>query len=148
MLAAFARAQAVEGGLLQAMIAQVATRYGARRNPVINSGACECSGGTGHCVGCEAVPIDATFTRHKGPVGREGQSGNKIMTPLVPGLPGQNGRVSIIVVSSSDGSHTEYGSKFKLELLDFEVEDENGDGIFEPGEHVLIKRIRIRNTGR
>jgi hypothetical protein len=35
-----------------------------------------------------------------------------------------------------------------LELIGFDVTDENQDGIFEPGEHILIQHVRIRNTGR
>ncbi|TKA83691.1 hypothetical protein B0A55_00261 [Friedmanniomyces simplex] len=36
---------------------------------------------------------------------------------------------------------------WKLRLVSFDIEDENGDGIFEPGEHVIVRRIRISNIG-
>ena len=51
-------------------------------------------------------------------------------------------------VRNRGGPDQEYASLYQLELLDFDVEDENGDGIFEPGEHLFIRRIRIRNTGK
>jgi hypothetical protein len=31
--------------------------------------------------------------------------------------------------------------------VSFDVVDENDDGIFEPGEHLLVKNIRVQNTG-
>lgn len=40
-----------------------------------------------------------------------------------------------------------YDSKFEFQLLDFDVVDENDDGVFEPGECVIIKNIRIKNSG-
>ena len=86
------------------------------------------------------------FARQKGPNGRDGQPGTLSQIPLVPGVPGHHGGVSI-VVRSRDRTEIEYHSKFNLELLEFEVEDENSDGIFEPGEHVIVRRIRIRNSG-
>ena len=52
-----------------------------------------------------------------------------------------------IIVQELNGTRKEYPSIYDLELMDFDVEDENGDGIFEPGEHVFIRRIRVRNIG-
>ena len=69
-----------------------------------------------------------------------------ITDPLLPGRPGQLGTASIFVRYHSGIIHR-YERCYQLELVDFAVEDENGDGIFEPGEHILIQRIRVRNTG-
>lgn len=63
------------------------------------------------------------------------------------GWPGQPG-AAVIVVRMQDGGQQTYDSKYNLELIDFDVEDENGDGIFEPGEHAYIRRIRVRNSGQ
>ena len=41
-----------------------------------------------------------------------------------------------------------YNSKYNLELVDFDVEDQNGDGIFKPGEYAFVRRIRVRNNGQ
>ena len=40
----------------------------------------------------------------------------------------------------------QYTSRYQLELLGFNVEA-SGDGIFELGECVLIRRIGVQNTG-
>lgn len=141
------RAQAVQGGNLQAMIAQVAARYGALTHQTVNrTGNCRCSGGNGNCVGCETEPIIQDFHRVKADDGRDGRPGAVISNRLVEGSPGKNGSFTIIV-RSCDGEEQEYPSPYNLELVDFDIEDENGDGIFEPGEHIMVKRIRIRNTG-
>ena len=47
-----------------------------------------------------------------------------------------------------DGTQLNYNSKFRLELVDFDVEDGNGDGIFEPGDFLYVTRIRVRNSGK
>lgn len=141
------RAQAVEGGNLQAMIALVASRYGAMRHARADPGNCHCSGGHGNCIGCKSSPISKDFERVKGQRGLDGQPGASITDPLFEGIPGQEGSVTIIV-RYGDGREQAYSSRYNLELVDFDVEDENGDGIFEPGEHIIVKRIRVRNTGR
>ena len=53
-----------------------------------------------------------------------------------------------ILVRNLDGTTSEFRAPWKLRLVSFDIEDENGDGIFEPGEHVLVRRIRICNVGR
>lgn len=55
---------------------------------------------------------------------------------------------AIFHVRNHGAPDQEYTSLYQLELLDFDVEDENGDGIFEPGEHLFVRRIRIQNTGK
>ncbi|KAI0856948.1 hypothetical protein F4860DRAFT_506388 [Xylaria cubensis] len=52
-----------------------------------------------------------------------------------------------IVVQKLDESHQEYSSLYSLAITGFEVEDENGDGIFEPGEHLFVRRITVQNSG-
>lgn len=141
------RAQAVQGGNLQAMIAQAAASYGALTHQQVNgTGNCRCSGGNGNCVGCESEQITRYFNRVKAYDGRDGRPGAVISNRLVEGTPGKDGSFTIIV-RSCDGGEQEYPSRYNLELVDFDIEDENGDGIFEPGEHIMVKRIRIRNTG-
>ena len=140
------RAQAVEGGNLQAMIASVAQRYGARRHERVDPGSCHCKGGTGNCYGCESVPIHKDFQREPGKNGRDGRPGLGVDAPLFAGSTGQAGNATIFV-RFHDGTQQQHDSCYQLELLDFDVDDENGDGVFEPGEHVFIRRIRVRNTG-
>ncbi|KAG8529861.1 uncharacterized protein KY384_005342 [Bacidia gigantensis] len=140
------RAQAVEGNNLQAMIAAAATRYGARRHQATDTGSCRCKGGNGNCAGCVPIPIHSQFHRQAGWNGRDGRPGATQTKPLFPGLEGDIGGASIFV-KYHNGRTERYSSQYLLELVDFDVEDENGDGIFEPGERVSICRIRIRNRG-
>ncbi|KAL8792433.1 MAG: hypothetical protein Q9195_004966 [Heterodermia aff. obscurata] len=145
-LMATIRAQAVEGGNLQALIATLAQRHGVRRFKSTDPGSCRCRGGTGSCNGCERVPIHKDLQRVPGKDGRDGRSGQSVTTPLYPGLMGVAGK-GTFHVRNHGRPDQEYTSLYQLELLDFDVEDENGDGIFEPGEHLFIRRIRIQNTG-
>ena len=129
------------------MIVQVAARYGATMDPTVNPGACHCSGGTGNCVGCTATPLHKDFSRTRAANGRNGPPGVSQTAALHSGNPGHPG-TAVIIVRSHDGAQRQYTQVFNLELLDFEVEDENADGIFEPGEHVIVRRIRVRNSGK
>lgn len=140
------RAQAVDGGNLQAIIARVAQQYGASRHRQIDPGNCRCANGLGNCVGCGATSVHKEFQRVRALNGQDGQPGASIADPLFPGTDGHDG-VASIHVRHADGTRHEYTSRYELELVDFDVEDENGDGIFEPGEHLFIRRIRVRNTG-
>ena len=79
--------------------------------------------------------------------GRDGRPGASRTTPLFAGAAGQEGTATI-VVRMRDGNTQEYTSKYSLELIDFDIEDENGDGIFEPGEYIYVRRIRVRNNGQ
>jgi len=47
-----------------------------------------------------------------------------------------------------DGSRERYGSCFDLRIAGFSLEDENDDGINEPGEHLFVRRIQIKNVGK
>ena len=143
--------QMVQGGNLQTMIAQAALQWGALRQPrqSLNTGRCKCSGGPANvsCVGCEPIPIRTKFQRVAALDGRDGRPGTSITTPLFAGAAGEEGTATI-VVRMRDGRQQQYTSKYNLELVDFDIEDENGDGIFEPGEYIYIRRIRVRNNGQ
>ena len=150
-LAAPLRRQIVQGQNLQAVIAQAALRWGALRQQRqnLNTARCKCAGAPADvsCVGCNPVPITTKFERTPGLDGRDGRPGASITTPLFAGATGQEGTATI-VVRMSDGRQQEYTSKYRLELIDFDIEDENGDGIFEPGEYIYVRRIRVRNNGQ
>ncbi|KAL9612033.1 MAG: hypothetical protein Q9167_003359 [Letrouitia subvulpina] len=131
-LMASVRAHAIEGGNLQAAIASVAARYGARRFNLTDPGACHCANGEGNCIGCESKPMYKDFRRNPGHDGRDGLTGSVITTPLFPGAEGQAGECTI-VVGRPDGTQQRYTSRYDLHLTGFDIEDGNGDGIFEPG---------------
>ena len=85
--------------------------------------------------------------RVPGEAGAEGRRGDLAASPLFPGLDGRPGQATIIVVSKT-GQQRSYRSRFQLELVDFDVEDENEDSIFEPREHIFIRQIRVKNAGK
>lgn len=79
----------------------------------------------------------------------DGQRGEKPTNPLFCGRDGWPGEGLIIVKpKTAGGVDKEYRSRYQLELVDFDLEDENADGIFEPGEHLFIWRIRVKNSGK
>jgi hypothetical protein len=140
--------QVSAGSSIQNTVARLA-QY--RANTVRDTiGLCKCSGGNGHCTGCDALPVFQTKARVKTEDGIDGLTGE---TPLVDTLfPGRSGRPGegLIFVRSNNASEEpkQYHSRYQLELVDFDLEDSNEDGIFEPGEHLFIRRIRVKNTGK
>jgi len=100
-----------------------------------------------HAPGCKQKPVYTTRRRPAASNGRQGPSGRAPTAALEPGRDGLDGTAAILV-RNGDGSISRYDSRFEFQLLDFEVLDENDDGIFEPGECVIIKNFRIKNTGR
>jgi hypothetical protein len=129
---------------LQGAIARIAVSHA---TPARGSGdLCICTGGNEHCLGCDAIPVFQKRNRTKGPDGADGQTGAAATAQLLPGSDGAAGRVSIIVRLKT-GEQRTYDRKYQLELVDFDLEDENEDGIFEPGEHLFVRRIRVRNSG-
>jgi len=82
--------------------------------------------------------------------GVDGLDGLRCESPIAPLFPGQDGRngTVIIVVTSKSGPEQIFRSCYPLELVDLDVEDENEDEIFEPGEHLYVRRVRVKNTGK
>lgn len=141
------RARAVSGTNLERFIAQAAVAYSAARTLRTDLGACKCGGGRGNCAGCDMKPIHAYFKRAPGLDGKDGESGATMTAPLVKGTKGDRGTISI-AVQHTDGTTQRYTSAWTLELVGFEVEDDNADGIFEPGDYIHIRRVIVRNAGK
>lgn len=138
--------QTITGSNLTTAMAAAAARWQAVHNPTVSPGACHCHGGTGNCIGCDAVPVRQTFRRTAALDGRAGLPGRPATTELGQGHIGIPGNATI-VVNKGDGTQERYSSIYRLELVDFDMEDENGDSIFELGEHVFVRRITVKNTG-
>lgn len=136
-------AQLSGGSSVQNAVARVAQIRGNMTRDA--NGLCNCSGGNGHCIGCEPTPVFAKRNRVAAPGGLDGTPGTSSSVHLLPGADGNPGRADIVVRSAS--GERLYQSRYQLELVDFDLEDENADGIFEPGEHLFIRRIRVRNSG-
>ncbi|KAK3317113.1 hypothetical protein B0T19DRAFT_363246 [Cercophora scortea] len=80
--------------------------------------------------------------------GRGGDGGSRPTHPLIFG--GHDGPpgVSQVLVLGSDGSSVVYPSRYMLEVVEFVVRDENEDGINEPGEHLIVSNIVVKNSGQ
>ena len=94
----------------------------------------------------ECVRIPVSRSKPSASNGMVGASGHCPSASLEAGRDGKKGAAKINVLSN-DGSVSSYYSRFEFRLLSFEVTDENDDGIFEPGECVIIKNFRIQNSG-
>ncbi len=57
-----------------------------------------------------------------------------------------HGSVQIKVIRG-DLSEATYPAAYILEIVHFDVVDENYDGVNEPGEHIFVHNIRVRNRG-
>ena len=102
----------------------------------------------GHSSGCKQVAQYKTHSRPSASNGSNGPPGSAPSSPLYPGRPGDPGQGSFVIVlnpyeTSSDKS---YSSPFEFRLRDFEVVDENSDGVFEPGECALISALQVENA--
>ncbi|KAK3381208.1 hypothetical protein B0H63DRAFT_560930 [Podospora didyma] len=79
--------------------------------------------------------------------GAGGRAGYRPTDELYPGRNGPAGSGQIIVLYR-DGTSASYASRFILEVVSFDVQDENDDGINEPGEHLIVSNIVMKNTGQ
>lgn len=53
-----------------------------------------------------------------------------------------------IFIKSESGEVREYtNERVEIKVLDFDVVDENGDGIFEPGDLIKVVNIKVQNLG-
>ena len=109
-----------------ATAASSVSRMQGRQN--LGGGACRCKGGPANCPGCEEKPVYRTFSKPGGRDGAAGASGPQRLESLFAGDSGEDGRVEI-TVRHANGDRPKYNSAFNLELVGFDVEDENADGI-------------------
>lgn len=121
--------------------------FGNNSLTVASSGALTRSSAGGHAPGCRQVPTYRTRSRPSAADGCRGPAGRTPTTRLQPGRNGENGSV-YFVIFGRDWARTTYRPRFEFQLVEFEVVDENQDGIFEPGECAIIQNIRVRNTGK
>lgn len=92
---------------------------------------------------------DTTIERSRPPgaVGPQGRPGVQPSAYLSGGTGGRQGSTQIRVLKK-DLTEATYPGPYKLEVVSFDVIDENEDGINEPGEHLLVKNIKVKNAGR
>lgn len=92
---------------------------------------------------------DTTYTRTR-PPGRRGPvgpPGARVPSYLQGGMGGAQGS-SQVTVMRNNGTQATYPGRYNLEVVSFEVVDENNDNVNEPGEHILVTNIRVKNSGR
>jgi hypothetical protein len=46
-----------------------------------------------------------------------------------------------------DLTQATYPDRYRIQVIGFDVVDENEDNINEPGEHLLVRNIRVQNFG-
>lgn len=67
-------------------------------------------------------------------------------TFLSAGQSGKQGSSQIRIVRD-DLTEATYPKRYVLNVTHFDVVDENEDGINEPGEHIIVSNIKVKNTG-
>ncbi|KAF2028037.1 hypothetical protein EK21DRAFT_90994 [Setomelanomma holmii] len=81
--------------------------------------------------------------------GCDGPRGHAPTSPMYPGNHGASGHGSVVVFDPYHQSpKRSFTSVYEFKLRDFDVTDENGDDIFEPGECVLTSALQVENTNR
>jgi hypothetical protein len=66
---------------------------------------------------------------------------------LVDGVSGADGEAHIFVQKPDGKLAGPFDSAYKLEVVDFEVVDGNEDEILEFGEDIVLRNIRVQNSG-
>lgn len=77
-----------------------------------------------------------------GPTGRAGAPGR---ARLHPGAAGDPGQLSIHL--KHQDQIAQYPGRYDLELVSFTHRSENRDGIYEPGERVMVENVTVKNRG-
>lgn len=93
---------------------------------------------------------DGDSTSHSnsgGWAGRDGDSGRSGGANIAVGADGEDGTFSIEVAGDSAGSPATYRARYDLQLCHFVHLDASSDGIYEPGEKIILRAIQVENTG-
>ncbi|MBI4425653.1 MAG: hypothetical protein HY554_18120 [Elusimicrobia bacterium] len=77
-----------------------------------------------------------------GPSGSDGRGSRRAASP---GAAAPEGKLELLLTDDHGEVQGRFDEIYDLELLGFELESRNVDGIFEPGEEVVVSRIRLRN---
>lgn len=82
--------------------------------------------------------------------GSDGVSGNSGSSGTygVDGAPGVDGKVALVVVDPATKSVVaQAGERFKAQMCAYDVRDEDGDGVFEPGTLAVLSGVTFVNDG-
>jgi hypothetical protein len=89
--------------------------------------------------------VTTRHTNHGGSRGRRGRDGADGAARVSVGADGADGRVAIEV--ERDGVITTYAERYELRLRGFTHADASGDGVYEPGDRVVVSALAVENVG-
>lgn len=89
------------------------------------------------------------MTHHNigGKSGPGGPTGAPSRATLIDGENGKDGTIHIFVKKPDGNLAGPFDSSYKLEVVELEVVDGNEDEIIEFGEEVVLRNIRVGNSG-
>ena len=90
---------------------------------------------------------EIAFHNIGGHAGPSGKTGAPSTAAPVDGSDGPNGEIQIYIEKPGAATAGPYSSAYNLEVVEFEIVDSNEDSIFEFGEEVTLRNIRVRNSG-
>ncbi|KAK0111096.1 hypothetical protein ONS95_001474 [Cadophora gregata] len=97
----------------------------------------------------ENPPRNSRSTRRHMPggyPGSNGRDGAPARSILRGGTSGRDGKIRFVVMFN-DGTVSKYASRYDLRIEHCMLKDENDDGIYEPGEQIMVQHIAVRNYG-
>ncbi len=77
--------------------------------------------------------------------GQDGSDGSRASGDTSSGNGGRNG--SCVFETNASGYRYQGSKPFQVRVTDFQMTDQNGDGIFEPMEEVTVSGIQVQNVG-
>ncbi|KAM7203108.1 hypothetical protein V8F33_002456 [Rhypophila sp. PSN 637] len=80
------------------------------------------------------------------PNGMNGYRGRAVNLPLSDGQSGTDGFCQIKLCRKGGAKAEMYSGRYELVVRSFDIIDENEDGIYEPGEFLIVENIVIRNA--
>ena len=95
----------------------------------------------------EGVTKEITRQNVAGKAGPGGKAGEPSEAKPVNGSDGADGYAYIFIQKSDGTFDGPFASVYKLEVVEFEIVDGNEDGILEFGEDIVLRNIRVRNSG-
>ena len=119
------------------------------------------AGGTGYIVettreyrGSYYVDTKRTINMpgNDGPPGRPGEAGSKGRQgrDASSGSSGKQapvGGIAWVIYSKQGNVLQEAGTRYDVEVKNYEVTDENNDGVFEPNERIAVSEVLVTNVG-
>ncbi|KAM7212369.1 hypothetical protein V8F06_012242 [Rhypophila decipiens] len=87
-------------------------------------------------------------SRPGAPNGMNGYHGRAVNLPLSDGQSGTDGFCHIQLCRKGGAKAEMYPGRYELVVRSFDIIDENEDGIYEPGEFLIVENIVIQNVGR